>query len=380
MFANLVSDSLKHKKTVEGYLSKEIYHEVKTSAIQDIQKQKSAIFIDCLLSGCVQSYCDLFFVDKNSDTAASELETLSTILCESELMRIDQNVAQSMVGYERVLSAYWEYPKFGACTHYFCDRFLGAATEFGLTDHITRGQFNLGRFHEKSANLEEALHWLTLCASLPEASEKYIEVCWRIGQASPAASAGIPYYRKALDCAALSQSTRTAEAMNKLGVNLLAAGATDDAIEHHNQELTICVAAADLGGELRARSSLAQALEISGDTAAAIEQLSALLDKAVSASPRDLMVESLAKQRLGLIYLDQFMDSQDKETGVKAIALLQEYFELEVARCASEDCLDEARIILGLARSTVFFPDYLEASKDVSKMLRWKASASLSLN
>ena len=65
MFATLVSDSIKQRKTVDGFLSKES-HEIKTSVYKDLQKQKSSVFIDCLVSGFVQSYVDLFFIDKHT--------------------------------------------------------------------------------------------------------------------------------------------------------------------------------------------------------------------------------------------------------------------------------------------------------------------------
>jgi len=359
MFATLVSDSLKHNKTAEGFLSK-VTRDIKAMASSVIQKKKSSVLIDCLSSGYLQSYTDLFFMDMNTEPTSSELEALSAILCEAEQAALSLRGVDAVLKYEQVLSEL-PGPKFGPCTLYFANRCLQTATSFDLPEHIDLAQLNIGRYHEHHFDYDISLTWLSQCMRFPEGADAYILVSWKRANSNPAEA--VTYFRQALECAVKFNSPRTGDARNSLGSALAAAGLFPEAIEQFTLELE--------SSPDRARSSLASAYEASGDSESAIAQLETLLD-----SPG---APNRARRQLGMIYLDKFIQTGDTDLSERIIRLFSEYLETEKASGVRQR-IEEAEIFLGVARAHVRFPEYVEASKDVKKMLRWKSSRSLDFN
>ena len=373
MFATLVSDNLKHRKTVEGFLSKET-HELKPSVSVQLQKLKSTIFADMLISGCVQSYLDLFFMESKMQYSSRELETFAAILCDSETSLIAGSIVEAIRGFERLVDIASSDNTL-SIQLYFATKCLDIATAHNIHVEIVSASLRIGGIHEFAGNLEVALPVYESLDSSEEAAHKVVDVLWLLAVQNP--DKAIELYNRALTCATTSVPSRVVDARHRLGDYLLDTGAIEEALEQHTLELEHCLASHDKR-QIRARISLADTFQAKGDFDSALTQLNTALDSLPTDST-DKKAESTIKMKLGLIYLEKSMMASDSVLCDKSIALLEEHLKLERLN-GDTDTIEKAIVLVALAKSSAMFPDYWEATNDVSKMLRWKASPSLTLN
>ena len=375
MFATLVSDNLKHRKTVEGFLSKET-HDLKASVPKvALQKHKSSVFTDTLINGCVQSYADLFFLDNITQLSTPELEVFSSVLCASEKRLAALENDSAIRGYENV--AEMIAPDVSPSAKlYFATKCLDIATTFKSQIEMDRANMRIGALHEEQGNLETALQFYENAESSRGAPEKLIDIMSLLAVKNPQQASDL--YQRALSYAMAKAPAKLIDARQRLGNYLLDKDDFDAAIEQHNLELEQCMSCKD-PRQVRARLSLADTYQAKGDLAAAIDQHQASLEYIKNAEQNDRLAESNIKMKLGLIYLEKSLETSNKEYSEKSIHLLQEHYVLEES-LGDRDRITEASILLGMSRAAGMFPEYWEATNDLPKMLRWKSSRSLNLN